>query len=76
MSIVRDNLMNREGYEPYCGNQFCALGMPRAHFIGGQFKCGCGWKSSFEPEFIEAFKAKWPARAASRPSHPEAEDGQ
>jgi hypothetical protein len=64
MSIVRDNLMQRQGYSPYCGNMDCRYGMPRSHFIGGQFKCGCGWKSSFEPEFIEAFLAKWPERQA------------
>lgn len=59
MSIVRGNLMSRPGYTPYCGNMGCRLGMPRTHFNGQQFVCGCGWKSSFEPEFITAYKAKW-----------------
>lgn len=59
MSIVRENLMTREGYAPYCGNENCRLNMPRTHFINGQFACGCGWKSSFEPEFIAAYQAKW-----------------
>ena len=29
-SIVRNNLMTREGYAPYCGNgEWCLKGMPR-----------------------------------------------
>lgn len=59
MSIVRENLMTRKGYAPYCGNMECRAGMPRTHFINGQFACTCGWKSSFEPEFIAAYQAKW-----------------
>ncbi len=59
MSVVRDNLLNREGYVPYCGNGMCILGMPRAHFDGKQFACHCGWRSNFEPEFIAEYKAKW-----------------
>ena len=59
MSIVRENLMTREGYTPYCGDMECKLGMPRTHFINGQFQCVCGWRSHFEPEFIKAYKAKW-----------------
>jgi hypothetical protein len=59
VSIVRDNLMNMPGYAPYCGNDNCRM-MPRTGFTGAQFRCGaCGWLSSFEPEFIEAYKAKW-----------------
>ncbi|KQS76842.1 hypothetical protein ASG25_15595 [Rhizobium sp. Leaf384] len=63
MSIVRDNLMNREGYRPYCGNVNCSAGMPRTHYIKGQFQCGCDWRSSFEPEFIAAYEAKWASPA-------------
>ncbi len=63
MSIVRENLMTREGYSPYCGNEHCRFHMPRTRYIGGQFQCGCGWRSSFEGEFIEAYEAKWKAPA-------------
>ena len=62
MSIVRENLMEREGYSPYCGNDLCYLRMPRTHFDGQQFVCGCGWRSEFPADFIAAFKAKWPNR--------------
>ncbi|WP_159953145.1 hypothetical protein [Rhizobium sp. 18065] len=59
MSIVRDNLMTRKGYTPYCGNEHCRLNMPRTRYISGQFQCGCGWRSSFEAEFITTYEAKW-----------------
>lgn len=59
MSIIRDNLMNRPGYSPYCGNDTCILHWPRTMFDGQQFKCRCGWRSSFEPEFIGQYKARW-----------------
>lgn len=62
MSIVRENLMTREGYAPYCGNMKCSAGMPRTHFTNGQFECRCGWRSEYEPEFIAAYKAKWRLR--------------
>lgn len=55
MSIVRRNLMERPGYTPYCGSENCRLGMPRTHFNGKQFACGCGWQSGFEPEFISEY---------------------
>ena len=59
ITTVRDNLMNRPGYRPYCGNYECPE-MPRTIWTGEQFHCtSCGWKSSYEPEFIEAYKAKW-----------------
>lgn len=64
MSIVRDNIMNREGYAPYCGGYLseqtgCRTG-PRAPFNGSQFECPhCGWQSAFEPDFIKAYKEKW-----------------
>lgn len=64
LSTVRRNLLTREGYAPYCGNLHCHLFMPRTHFIDGQFRCGCGWSSDFEPEFIAAFLSRWPRRAA------------
>lgn len=54
MSIVRNNLLTRLGYVPYCGNDTC---FSRTQFDGWQFKCRCGWRSAFEPEFIEQYKA-------------------
>lgn len=60
MSIVRDNLMTRPGYAPYCGNVVsCFFGMPRTHYKRHQFECMCGWRSEFEPEFIAQYEAKW-----------------
>ena len=59
MSIVRDNLMNREGYTPYCGDHSCRFLMPRTAWNGEQFQCGCGWTSQFPADFIAAYKAKW-----------------
>lgn len=60
MSIVRDNLMTREGYTPYCGNNKGGCSMPRTHFFGSQFYCKeCGWKSQFLEEFIKEYKKKW-----------------
>jgi hypothetical protein len=56
MSIVRENLLTRKGYTPYCGSVSCFLRMPRSYFNGKQFQCGCGWESSFEAEFIEKYK--------------------
>lgn len=59
MSIVRNNLMTRKGYSPYCGDGTCKFMMPRTYFNGKQFECSCGWKSSFESEFIISYKNKW-----------------
>jgi len=58
MSIVRENLMTRTGYSPYCGAADCCWLWPRTAFDGEQFKCLCGWRSGFDPEFIERYKAK------------------
>jgi hypothetical protein len=58
MSIVRENLMNRPGYTPYCGARACRLQMPRTEFDGEQFKCGCGWRSGFDAAFIEQYKQR------------------
>jgi len=64
MSIVRENLMNELDYTPYCGNGNCVGRMPRTSFDGEQFKChACGWRSAFEVEFIDAYKAKWAGKA-------------
>ena len=44
-TIVRENLMTREGYSPYCPQ--CSE-MPRTFFNGEQFQCpNCGWISQF-----------------------------
>lgn len=61
MSIVRDNLMNEEGYSPYCGRGYsaCTFRMPRTTFTDDQFECRCGWRSEFPDEFIEEYKKKW-----------------
>jgi hypothetical protein len=69
VSIVRDNLMNRAGYSPYCGAAAaCRLGMHRTHFVRDQFECGCGWRSNFDAEFIAAYKAKWHQATSASPS--------
>lgn len=59
MSIIRDNLMKRPGYSPYCGDPNCRAGMPRSTWDGQQFKCTCGWRSGFTGDFIAEYKAKW-----------------
>lgn len=59
VSLVRNNLMTREGYSPYCGNQHCSI-MPRSTWTGEQFKCHCcNWQSAFPADFIAEYKAKW-----------------
>lgn len=59
MSIVRDNLLNRAGYTPYCGAApVCRHRMPRTTFDGEQFVCRCGWRSGFDAEFIEQYKQR------------------
>lgn len=70
MSIVRENLMTREGYTPYCGAERCPLRMPRTFFNGVQFQCNCGWQSGFEAEFIEQYKARWTSPITSPQSEP------
>lgn len=59
MSIVRENLMTRPGYSPYCGNAECRYHWPRSTWDGEQFKCLCGWRSEFPADFIAEYKAKW-----------------
>lgn len=58
-STVRNNLLTREGYSPYCGNGNCTMHMPRTQFDGLQFECLCGWRSAFPREFIAAYKQRW-----------------
>ncbi len=58
MNIVRYNLMNEEGYEPYCPHNKC--GLTRAPFNGEQFQCPCcDWVSSFGAEFIIEYIKRW-----------------
>ena len=65
ISIVRKNLMNIEGYTPYCGNMISrnepgGCDNPRTLFNGEQFRCPkCKWESTFPREFIEGYKLKW-----------------
>jgi hypothetical protein len=66
MSLIRENLMTRPGYSPYCGSEQCTYRMPRTHFKRGQFECYCGWRSSFDPEFIAAYEAKWASAVCSQ----------
>lgn len=58
-STVRRNLMNQQGYSPYCGAERCHFTWPRTSFDGEQFKCRCGWRSAFDADFIRVYKAKW-----------------
>jgi hypothetical protein len=57
-TIIRENLMIKKDYSPYCGNS-CKT-MPRIVFNGKQFICPhCRWISSFPKEFILKYKLKW-----------------
>ncbi|CAH0244491.1 hypothetical protein [Stenotrophomonas lactitubi] len=64
-SIVRNNLLTREEYTPYCGEVRCTAGMPRTTGDGEQFRCRCGWRSSFPANFIAVYKATWPQLRAA-----------
>ena len=69
-SIVRNNLMKRPGYAPYCGavkkvgDDYKPTGcsMPRTLWDGEQFGCRCGFRTEFDEAFIAGFKARWPDR--------------
>lgn len=59
MSIVRNNLMSKPFYKPYCGSNHCSGMNPRMVFSKDQFECAaCGSRTSFEAEFIEEYKIK------------------
>ena len=65
-SIVRQNLMNLEGYTPYCGSDTArppfgsGCDNPRTKFNGQQFVCPkCNWISDFPIAFIDKYKKKW-----------------
>jgi hypothetical protein len=61
LTVVRENLMTREGYSPYCGNNHCTEAMPRTMFDKdiGQFTCKCGWISAFPKQFIRRYMQRW-----------------
>jgi len=68
-TIVRENLMNQEGYTGYCGSELClprtrdySDRWPRTKWIPelNQFKCPrCGWVSQYPEDFIKRYKARW-----------------
>lgn len=66
MSTVRDNLMTRPGYSPYCGAGSCQFHWPRTRFDGRQFVCNCGWKSEFPDDFIAGYRVVRAALAAAK----------
>jgi hypothetical protein len=68
-SVVRNNLMNQQGYSPYCGNTLSrternGCDNPRTKFNGEQFICG--WISQFPKDFIEMYKEKWGLRQSQK----------
>ncbi len=71
MSLIRENLMTRPGYSPYCGDPKCPAGMPRTTFLRKQFQCACGWRSGFDAKFIAEYEARW----AASPSPAQRGDG-
>lgn len=61
-TIVRENLMTKEDYAPYCGTPKLTCPMPRTVWdpTKNQFVCPhCGWISQFPEDFISRYKAKW-----------------
>ena len=64
MSIVRNNLLSRPWYTPYCGNNIArntpgGCSNPRTFWnvSSEQFICpNCGYKTDFPNEFIEEYK--------------------
>ena len=60
-SIVRENLMTKENYYPYCGADCCTHIMPRTKWNVKlkQFVCSCGWISMFPSDFIKRYRKQW-----------------
>lgn len=60
-TLIRENLMTREGYSPYCGSNNCSFRNPRSIYDirKEQFTCKCGWVSEFPSDFIIRYKTKW-----------------
>jgi len=67
-TIVRENLMTREGYRPYCGNNDDCYN-PRTQLReDGQFICpNCKWISQFPADFIVRYKKKWNILTPTKP---------
>lgn len=74
-SIVRNNLMKRPGYAPYCGGfvrtgsgdsdfreTICVPSLRRMRWDGNQFVCACGSRTEFPDDFIAGYKARWHAK--------------
>ncbi len=62
LTVVRENLMNIEGYSGYCGEmEKCTKGMPRTKWNKekNQFTCDCGWISKYPDDFIQRYKKRW-----------------
>lgn len=62
-SIVRNNLMKRPGYAPYCGETRC---FSRTRWDGEQFGCGCGYRTGFPEAFIALYRARRAEMQAAR----------
>lgn len=70
-STVRDNLMKRPGYAPYCMGMVrddsergfretaCTSRFRRMRWDGEQFACPCGSRTEFPEDFMELYKARW-----------------
>ena len=70
-SIVRNNLMKRPGYAPYCMGfrrnedgdtmeTICTTMFHRMSWNGEQFLCRfCGSRTEFPADFITGYKARW-----------------
>jgi hypothetical protein len=54
-SIVRNNLMKRPNYSPYCGNSH----MARLVWDGEQFACPCGYRTEFTEDFVSQYVERW-----------------
>ena len=57
--LIRNNLLTRKGYSPYCGDDHCCRSTPRTKFNGSQFECPCGWVSEFPVDFIQQYRRRW-----------------
>ena len=63
-SIVRNNLMKRPGYAPYCGETRC---FSRTRWNGAQFRCGCGYRTEFPETFLALYRARRAEMGDTRP---------
>ena len=54
-STVRNNLMKRPGYAPYCGETVC---FNRTRWDGEQFRCSCGYRIGFPDDFLALYMAR------------------